>query len=100
MIGRLASARTQPWSRVVARVAISAGLVALVIWLASPAELIRRVALLPWRYLTTATVALVAGLYLADSYCVYWLFGQPDRALRFPAALSARGNSYLLSSLN
>jgi len=94
------STRTHTWSDLVRRISISAGLVALVVWLASPQELIRMAPLLPWKYLAAATVALVTGLYLADSYCVYWLFAQPDRPLRFPTVLRARGSSYLLSSLN
>jgi hypothetical protein len=100
MIGRLAVVRLRTWSSAAARVSISAGLVALVIWLASPGALIRSAPLLPWRYLATATGALVVGLYFADAYCVYWLFAQPDRALQYSAVLTARGSSYLLTSLN
>src|SRR5262249_5668559 len=88
------------WTTTALRVAISAGLVAWVIWRASPQELIREAPLLPWQQLACATAALVAALWFADSFCVRWLFAQPDRALPFSSALRARGSSYLLCSVN
>jgi hypothetical protein len=62
--------------------------------------LIREAPLLPWHQLACATAALVAALWFADSFCVRWLFAQPDRSLPFSSALYARGSSYLLCSVN
>lgn len=98
--GKAVSGRSQRWTTVALRVAISAGLVAWVIWRVSPQDLIRVAPLLPWQQLVSATAALVAGLWFADSFCVRWLFAQPDRSLRFSSALFARGSSYLLCSVN
>ncbi len=100
MKARFALREAPRWSRLIVRFGISAGLVALVIGLASPHELVRQLPLLPWRQLVGVTTALVVGLYLADACCVYWLFRQPHRPLAFPTVLRARGHAYLLSSLN
>jgi hypothetical protein len=50
--------------------------------------------------LVSATIVLVFALYLADSFCIYWLFSRQDRALKLRSVVQARGSSYLLSSFN
>jgi hypothetical protein len=82
------------------RVLISTVLAAGVIWLASPRKLAETIPLLDWQPLVIATIALVFALYLADSFCVYWLFSQQDRSLNYRSVVHARGSSYLFSSFN
>jgi hypothetical protein len=84
----------------VLRVLVSTGLAAVVIWLASPRKLIESASLLNWPQLGLATGALVLALFVADSFCVYWLFSRPGQPLGYRSALAARGTSYLFSSFN
>jgi hypothetical protein len=53
-----------------------------------------------WVPLSLLTAALVAACFLWDSFCIRWLFTQPESPLAYPTALAARGGSYLASVVN
>lgn len=74
-------------------VLVSIGLVAYLVWKASPARLARGAAALNWPVLVLLTLAEVAALLLWDTVCLRWLFSLPDGNLPFGLVLRARCRS-------
>src|SRR5438067_13401735 len=78
----------------IGRVLVSIVVAAGVIWFVSPGRLAESASRLNWPALVAATLTLVVALYLADAYCVRWLFTRGDERLGYRSALQARGSSY------
>jgi hypothetical protein len=80
--------------------AVSAALLAGVIWRVSPASLLQKTALLDWNLLAPATIVMVVGLYLWDSICLPVVYQSGSGRITYGQALHLRGLSYLGGALN
>ncbi len=79
---------------------ISIGLVTWLIWNITPAKLAHVISsgIFPWLLLATLVQLIV--LFLWDTFCLWWLFSQPDRHLSRRKVLRARADSVLWSAIN
>lgn len=80
--------------------AVSAALLAWLIWRISPEKLLAAAAELDVRLLVPATLAMVVALYLWDAVCLRTLFSTPEHPLRYGTALASRGRSYVAGAIN
>ena len=81
-------------------VVVSAILAAWLIWFVSPTNLFEAFGQLNWPVLLPVTVIFIVGLYLWDAVCLWRLFDDRARPLRYGTALHARGYSYLFGIFN
>jgi hypothetical protein len=79
---------------------VSAGLVTWLVWRITPEKLYQAFSASEWPWLVFATVVQLLVLATWDTFSLWWLFSQPDRALPFPVVLRARGDSLLWSAIN
>jgi len=80
--------------------AISAGLVAWLVWMVHPRRLAAAFQTTNWPALVGLTAAQAIVLFLWDSVCVWWLFSQPDRRLSWRLVLRLRADTVIWSALN
>jgi amino acid transporter len=91
-----------PFSRVrkVLPFAVSASLLAWLLGRIPLPELTEAFRRLSWGPLVAITVALVCVAFFWDSLCIWSLFNDRDRPLKYRTALRARGATYLFFILN
>jgi hypothetical protein len=80
--------------------AVSGGLLALVLWRVKPTELVEAAKSLDWLPLALATGGMVVALYLWDAVCLPVVYGVGGRRIGYGQALHLRGLSYLGGALN
>jgi hypothetical protein len=80
--------------------AVSAVLLAGVMWRVSPASLVEKAALLDWHLLAPATVVMVVALYLWDALCLRVVYQIGSGRITYGQSLHLRGLSYLGGALN
>jgi len=88
-----------PWAKFLP-VAISAGLLAWLVWRVRPVDLQAAAAQLDWSLLLPLTALLVFALYSWDAFCLRWLFGTSNHPVTYSTAIHSRGTSYLVGAFN
>jgi Lysylphosphatidylglycerol synthase TM region len=86
--------------RVIASLAVSAGLLAWLVYRVSPQALAHAAAEVDWRLLAPATVAMVFALYFWDAVCLPTAYRVDDNRWSYWRSLHLRGLSYLFGSLH
>ena len=79
---------------------ISLGLITWLIWRVSPSSLVQAFAQQDLRFLIPATGIFVITLYVWETFCLQWLYSQPNMPLLYSSVLRARGTSYLAGVFN
>ncbi len=92
--------RFRAWARNLLPLVVSAALLAWLVWRVPLPELAAAFRQLAWRPLVAITVALVVLAFFWDSLCIWSLFNDRDRPLKYRTALRARGSTYLFFILN
>lgn len=80
--------------------AVSAVLLAGVVWWVTPERLLAALAVLDWRLLAPATAVMVLALYLWDALCLPAVYREEGQRISYWHALHLRGLTYLAGSFN
>ncbi len=79
---------------------VSVGLIAWLIWTTTPQKLLAALQSLDWPWVVGISVAQVIILFTWDTFCLWWLFKQPDRRVPLGPLFRARCDSVLWSAIN
>jgi hypothetical protein len=81
-------------------VAVSAGLIALLLYWISPSKVVEEFVKVPWQQILPVTAAMVLALYLWDAVCLQTVFATESHVVPYRRMLRVRGTSYLLGAFN
>ncbi len=79
---------------------VSAGLITFLVWTTTPHKLLAALESLDWPAVVGITVVQLVVLFTWDTFCLWWLFKQPNRRVPFWALFRARCDSVLWSAIN
>jgi len=81
-------------------VAVSAGLIAGLLYIIPPSKVIEELAQVPWQQIVPVTAAMVLALYFWDTVCLQTVFATNGHVVPYGRMLHVRGRSYLLGAFN
>lgn len=81
-------------------VLISLGLVAWLVWMVSPQRLFEAFVTTHWPWLVVVSLVQAVVLFSWDTFCLWWLFSQPDRRLPFRGVFRLRSDTIIWSAVN
>ncbi len=81
-------------------VAVSAGLIAWLLYLVPPAKVVDELVKVPWHEILPLTAVMVLALYLWDTVCLQTVFATNSHVVPYGRMLHVRGKSYLLGAFN
>jgi len=81
-------------------VAVSAGLIAWLLYLIPPSKVAAEFVKVPWEQILPVTAAMVLALYFWDTVCLQTVFATDSRVVPYRRMLHVRGTSYLLGAFN
>jgi len=81
-------------------VAVSAGLIAGLLYLIPPSKVATEFVKVPWEQILPVTAAMVLALYFWDAVCLQTVFATDSHVVPYRRMLHVRGTSYLLGAFN